>query len=99
MSDVKLSAPDARRIASGLQDKLDLMSQASTRMTRIVEDLSANGMQGEAGRAFAAKQFELHQSAEKLANLARDRAAGLNDYANVVEAGQAEDAARIGNVG
>ncbi|MFZ2173798.1 MAG: hypothetical protein WAW17_07130 [Rhodococcus sp. (in: high G+C Gram-positive bacteria)] len=99
MTDVKLTAPEARRISAGLGAAIDDMTEASKALVNITADLSTSGMQGTAGTALAAKQAELHQQAEKLANVARERAAGLSDYANVVEAGQAEDAARINGVG
>jgi uncharacterized protein YukE len=93
--DVKLTASEARSISAELHSGIEQMRTASTNLVRITADLAVSGMKGQAGPALAAKQEQLHQQAEKLATLSTERAQGLSDYANIVEQGQAEDAARI----
>lgn len=95
MGNVALSPEEARAIASDLNTGIAQMRKASSNLATIASDLSVGGMVGETGRALARKQGELHADAEKLAVVSEERAAGLNDYANVVEAGQREDAERV----
>ncbi|ULD39007.1 hypothetical protein [Rhodococcus qingshengii] len=98
MTNVKLSPEDARRISAGLQSAQNDMSQASQALVTITTDLSVNGMEGASGRALAAKQEELHSTAEQLATKTLDRAAALTSYANTVESTQAESAGRANNI-
>ncbi|WP_301850667.1 hypothetical protein [Rhodococcus pyridinivorans] len=99
MSDVKLTASEAREIAAQIDEGINQMRTASTNLVRITTDLSTNGMKGLAGPALAGAQERLHARAENLANISLERSQGLKDYANVVEAGQAEDAHRASSVG
>lgn len=99
MTNVKLSAPDARRIAAGLLERNAAITESSSKMAQIADDLSVAGMQGLAGAAVARKQRELDAKTKQLVATSEEKAHGLNDYANLVEASQDEDAASVNSVG
>lgn len=90
----KLTPDEARAAAGQIDGGIDESDAAGQAIVRITGDLSQSGMVGQGGTAMAAKAQELYSRLQKHNQIAREKSAGIRNYASQVEAHEASSAAR-----